>query len=131
MVAVLLGRHRIIIRKCSKVMYLTKKDQETIQAIERCVHRHTGIDRDVYMYTTRWPLNVKCARFAYIYEMYSRTNLTVVDIAEKMKRNHTSIIRAINRVRRILHNGATTKESLIYRKIHADIDTEILGRRED
>lgn len=108
-------------------MYLTQKDRLTIQNVERAIYNEFGVDKDTYMGTRSMKSRIVLPRCVYIHEVYTRTGLTVTDLSESMGRHHSSIVRAVARVRRWMDNPRSKKHLERLKRIQNEIEQRTMG----
>jgi hypothetical protein len=107
--------------------YITKRDRETMRLIEAVINEFTGYDKDYYLDMDRMGLSDRVMRYAWIYEVYSRTMLDQIQLSETMGRNQSNISRAIANAEQWIKKPKNKYHKQL-KNIHNEIERRILER---
>jgi hypothetical protein len=107
--------------------YITKRDREVMRLVEAVINEVTGYDKDYYLDMDRMGLNDRVMRYAWIYEVYSRTMLDQIQLSETMGRNQSNISRAIANAEQWIKKPKNKYHKQL-KNIHNEIERRILER---
>ncbi len=107
--------------------YITKKDRETIRLIENCINKVTGYDKDYYLNTKTLKHKDRVLRYAWIYEIYTRTLLHQQEMSELGGIIQSNISKGCTIAKKWMSKGETKYQKQLI-EIHNEIERAILER---
>lgn len=107
--------------------YITKKDRDTIRIIERCINKVTGYDKDYYLNSDSLKCRDRVMRYAWIYEIYTRTLLKQDELSELSGIYQPTISKSCSKAKIWIKKGENKYQKQLI-QIHNEIERAILER---